>query len=397
MKRRIICLLAGSALLVAPGLSLTAASQTTPTAKEYRLRAELDGSTEGRAAVMSFSVRATTIDTIAYSGGVLDYAYSGPDTMSINIRLIDPVLGVPTANIGINYPSFNVMKVPGEDARVAVSLAAGKVPEVKWLEGGDMGRDFVRLNHELKLPPEKAYGQLVIDNIIRGGDIRDYRDEFAASWSAEKARIMGFIRANPQSRIAAMELLEHFEWFDEGETERLYGAFPSEIKQSPQGVRIRRKLDYNINVRIGLPAPGFSKTDMNGQAVDLENLRGKYVLLDFWGTWCGPCRESHPHMVELHAKYGNRVEFIHIAQESGRDMEQMRAKWVEAVREDGMTWTQILNNEGIEDCDVVKLYHITAFPTKILIDPEGKIAGRYIGAMFDTNQALDNKLAEICR
>ena len=127
----------------------------------------------------------------------------------------------------------------------------------------------------------------------------------------------------------------------------------------------------------------------SGTGCDLANLRGKYVLLDFWGSWCGPCRASHPHLKALQAHYGPQgLEVINIAQENGADARKI---WLKAVEEDQMTWTQILNNEDREVCDVVKLYGITAFPTKVLIDPEGKIIVKTVGE----SAPIDEKLKEV--
>ena len=113
------------------------------------------------------------------------------------------------------------------------------------------------------------------------------------------------------------------------------------------------------------------------------------MLLDFWGSWCGPCRASHPHLKALQAHYGPQgLEGINIAQENGADARKI---WLKAVEEDQMTWTQILNNEDREVCDVVKLYGITAFPTKVLIDPEGKIIVKTVGE----SAPIDEKLKEV--
>lgn len=113
------------------------------------------------------------------------------------------------------------------------------------------------------------------------------------------------------------------------------------------------------------------------------------MLLDFWGSWCGPCRASHPHLKALEAKYAPKgLAVINIASENGANA---RETWLQAIEEDGMTWTQILNNEGRENCDVVKEYAITAFPTKVLIGPDGKILVRAVGE----SEPIDQKLQEI--
>ena len=104
-------------------------------------------------------------------------------------------------------------------------------------------------------------------------------------------------------------------------------------------------------------------------------------MLDFWGSWCKPCRASHPHLKELYGKYKNKgFEIIGIAMESAKTPEERHKAWADAVQADGLTWLQVLNNEQIERFDAVKEFGVTAFPTKILLDKEGNIIGRYVGS-----------------
>ena len=106
-------------------------------------------------------------------------------------------------------------------------------------------------------------------------------------------------------------------------------------------------------------------------------------MLDFWGSWCGPCRASHPHLKELHKKYGKDVVFVNIARENSRDLDEAKRTWKQAIKEDGLTWTQILNNEDTKSYDLIRLYNISSFPTKILIGPDGKIVSRMVGSSAD--------------
>lgn len=123
-----------------------------------------------------------------------------------------------------------------------------------------------------------------------------------------------------------------------------------------------------------------AKKDMNGTAVDFNALKGRYVLLDFWGSWCRPCRASHPHLKELYSKFKDKgFEIIGIASEHAKTAEERHKLWTTAVSEDGLTWLQVLNNENAQQFDAVKEYEVTAFPTKILLDRDGNIIGRYVG------------------
>ena len=357
--------------------------------KEFRLRAAIDAAEKGKVVVTYSSKGKFMQEEHEFDNYMLDISMAGKDTVSAGIRFVCDELAMPTAEGTKLNPHFSFMIVPGEFAVLKLDLEKGKVPVVKWEKGGPVSRDFVRLNYDLLTPEEKAYNQLMIDNIIQGGDIRNYPEEFQRSFDANKRKTMEFIRNNPDSYIAVMKLAEHYIWFDENETEDIYSRFPANLKGNSYGRIIAQRLKRSQDFRIGMPAKNFEKKDMNGKTVSLEKLRGKYVLLDFWGSWCGPCRESHPHLKELYEKYKKQVIFINVAQENTRDLNEARKLWRTAVKEDGMTWTQILNNEGRETCDMIRLFNISSFPTKVLIDPNGIVVARMVGGMVDAGEVLE--------
>ena len=140
---------------------------------------------------------------------------------------------------------------------------------------------------------------------------------------------------------------------------------------------------------------GFTQDGVNfehlsfKEALDKARTENKLVFVDCYTSWCGPCRDSHPHLKKVEAKYRDKgLVVINIATENGSKAREM---WLQAIEEDGMTWTQILNNEGKDKCDVVKDYAITAFPTKVLIDGDGKIVVRAVGE----SEPIDAKLQEV--
>ncbi|HUP13887.1 MAG TPA: TlpA disulfide reductase family protein, partial [Niastella sp.] len=109
-----------------------------------------------------------------------------------------------------------------------------------------------------------------------------------------------------------------------------------------------------------------AKKDLNGKAVDINALKSRYVLLDFWGSWCRPCRASHPHLKELYSKFKDKgFEIIGIASEHAKTADERHKLWSTAIAEDGLTWLQVLNNDNVEQFNAVKEYGVTAFPTKI--------------------------------
>jgi thiol-disulfide isomerase/thioredoxin len=134
----------------------------------------------------------------------------------------------------------------------------------------------------------------------------------------------------------------------------------------------RKKPKY-IN---GEAAPGFSWTAPDGKTISLEDFKGKYVLLDFWGSWCPPCRKENPHLVTLYNKY-NKAEF---KDASGLDIisvgvETEEAAWKNAIEKDGLIWPNHYSDFKRFKSDIVTQYGVKNIPTKYLIDEDGSIIG----------------------
>lgn len=179
----------------------------------------------------------------------------------------------------------------------------------------------------------------------------------------------------------------------------IYENLSSEVKTSSAG----RLLAYEVK-RIEVGSPGsnaisFSKEDINGKPISLSEFKGKYVLLDFWASWCIPCREGNPHLLELYKRYkGEGFEIIGIS-----DNDHNPIAWKEAVKKDKTgVWRHILRGHdttlkrGLKDPnDLSELYGVDLLPTKILIDPNGKIIGRYKGTSSIADSSLDKMLASI--
>ena len=145
-------------------------------------------------------------------------------------------------------------------------------------------------------------------------------------------------------------------------------AFARPAGDVASGMDVR--MAHGATLQTGVDAPDFTLNDLHGKPLALSSLRGKYVVLDFWGSWCAWCIKGFPEMKKAYAKYKDKMEIVGIA---CRDTEK---RWKAAVEKHQLPWLNVLN-EG--DVDVSALYAVEGYPTKVVISPEGKILKVVVG------------------
>ena len=196
-----------------------------------------------------------------------------------------------------------------------------------------------------------------------------------------------FIVNNPGSYISLVSLSEYGGSFPA--VAIIYPMFKKlapEVRNSVFGKEYYKFLMDRDNLVSGTKAPEFTQNDTAGKPVSLLAFRGKYVLLDFWASWCGPCRKENPRMRQLYQDFGNRnFTILGIS----LDAADGKAAWIKAINDDQLKWTQLSDLKHWSN-SVAKLYSIYAIPQSFLIDPNGIIIAKGLNY-----QELKNKLNQV--
>ncbi|WP_282015424.1 TlpA disulfide reductase family protein [Marinifilum flexuosum] len=200
-----------------------------------------------------------------------------------------------------------------------------------------------------------------------------------------------YMEDHPNSFVTANILKWSMSHMKPEEAQTKYDLFSEEIKNCPLGKEIKSEIKKNLLGAPGNMAVGFHKKDINNKEISLEEFKGQYVLLDFWASWCKPCRAGNPHLIDLYNKYHKKgIEFIGVASDDNNI-----PAWHKAVKKDQIgIWRHILSGTKDQGDDIGSSYAIHTLPTKILIDPNGKIIGRY-GADGDNDETMDKMFEEI--
>ncbi len=194
-----------------------------------------------------------------------------------------------------------------------------------------------------------------------------------------------YIRSHPSSYLSATLLYDHYGYDVQPQVSgQLLKVLDERIQASVPGRVFKKRLDIAMKTDVGKQSIDVTLPDMDGKPISLSSLRGKVTLLDFWASWCGPCRMENPNLVKAYKKYHEKGFEIYSV-----SLDVKKEAWKNAVAKDSLTWTHVSDLKGWKS-DAAQLYGIKAIPSNVLIDRNGVVLAKNL-----REEELEKKLREI--
>ncbi|WP_224996339.1 TlpA disulfide reductase family protein [Cesiribacter sp. SM1] len=256
------------------------------------------------------------------------------------------------------------------------------------ISGSAVQDDYEALEAQIMKNREQAIS--FYEKSVKAGEegdsamMKEYEARFEEFYNKEPEIRKQFVLAHPNSIVSINELLNYANPVNYAEAREIFAGLHADLKATTKGKELETYLTNLGLAQPGKPALEFSQQDTAGTAVSLASYKGKYVLLEFWASWCGPCRHENPNLRSEYQKYKDSGFDI-----LGVSLDDNRERWLKAIEKDSLGWMQVSDLKGWNN-EVAKQYSIRAIPANFLIDPDGNIVARDL-----RGEALNEKLATL--
>jgi thiol-disulfide isomerase/thioredoxin len=297
--------------------------------------------------------------------------------LQLNKILAQPV----AASIATNKKTITALSVMLANNTVSVIIASDTI----FINKSTLQDDFWYLtkNDRIRQTYFPLYGELTAKNdTVRlnklGVIFEDLKkDDIKTSFD--------YFKANKTSILSLFSFNRFTTFFaDYSKVANDFALLPSWAKNSPDGKNIAAKIEGAKSAQVNTPAKKFTQQSSTGQKISSDTFEGKYILLDFWASWCAPCRKEHPNLIKIYEAFKDKnFEIISVSVDSEND------NWLTAIAKDKITWTQLSDLKGQQN-DIAVKYGVQSIPTNFLIDQKGIIIDKNL-----TGEALTDRLIKL--
>jgi peroxiredoxin len=281
----------------------------------------------------------------------------------------------------------NPIEVYVENSKMTVSPDKTK-PGKFLITGSKSHLDFIDFANAFTPLAQQLSSLATSINAMAPGPDRDgLMNIYTNTQQSIQGEIDKYIASKPKSIVSAFALRITSNFYDDPVLlEKRFNQLDPVVKNTAEGKSLAQKIADSKIGAVGTQALDFTQPDTTGKPVSLSSFHGKYVLVDFWASWCGPCRNENPNVVENYQKFRNK-NFTVLG--VSLDRPGQKENWIKAIQMDGLTWSHVSDLQFWNNA-AAKLYHISQIPQNLLLDPDGKIIAKNL-----RGPALQAKLCEI--
>ena len=354
-------------------LSIVAASMTLAACNAqsgYKVTGTVEGMPDGKAIIATDN--GSSLDTLAKAdvkNGSFEFTGNVSEPTGAYIMVIGQRGAIP----------FML-----ENANITVNAGQAGLT-VTGSEGQKIYDQFMAINATAQQEAMKLQQEYQAAN----GDqakIQAIQEAYAKLMTDAQAKETELIKANPDSYVSTFVIVSGMGQMEYEQLKERYNLLGEKAKASAQGKAIAAQIAKLESTAIGQIAPNFTITTPEGESISLYDIKGKVKLIDFWASWCGPCRGENPHVVEIYKEYHPKGLEIF-----GVSLDNNKEAWVKAIADDGLVWKHGSDLKGWQSAPA-QLYSVSGIPHTVLLDENNKIIAKNL-----RGDELKQKIAELLK